>query len=311
MSRPWTSGNWIAASWDRLHRGRHLLLGVEQWLFRERSEFQEVAIARVPDFGKTLFLDAVHEIVEADEFVYHEAVALPALLHHPAPERVLIAGGGDGLVLREVLRDPRVERVVLVELDALVIEACREHLADIHCGSFDDPRAGVIVGDALAYLETPPELYDVVIMDLLDPYERFAVELFQSALPLAKAALSPGGIVATFGEVAMPHLPVRPLYQALERLFAHVAMHRETIESFAGAYGFLLASNAIDFTAAPEEPFRERAAALTGPLRSLVPEAFPSCFVLPPYISDARRAPAPPPPEALGEGFSWIEPLEP
>ena len=77
MSSDWKYGNWIAASWDRLHRGRHILLGIDNWIFRERSEFQEVAIARVPDSGKGLFLDAVVEFLEVDEFVYHESMSLP------------------------------------------------------------------------------------------------------------------------------------------------------------------------------------------------------------------------------------------
>ena len=145
MSTDWKSENWIAASWDRLQNGRQLLLGIEQWIFRQRSEFQEVAIAAVPDYGRGLFLDAVVELLELDEFVYHESFALPPLLYHPRPRRVLIQGGGDGCALREVLRDPRVEEVVLVELDGLVIDACREHLKELHRGSFDDPRARKLV----------------------------------------------------------------------------------------------------------------------------------------------------------------------
>ena len=177
MSSAWMSENWTAASLDRLQRGRHILLGIEQWIYRERSEFQEVAIASVPEFGNGLFLDAVVEFLEIDEFIYHESVALPPLLFHPSPKRVLIEGGGDGLVLREVLRDPRVEEVVMVEIDALVSEAGKEHLKELHRGSFDDERAEILIQDVFPYLENSTKPCDGILVDLLDGYDQFAARL--------------------------------------------------------------------------------------------------------------------------------------
>jgi spermidine synthase len=307
MSSEWKYGNWIAASWDRRERGRNTLLGIEEWLFRKRSDLQEVAIARVPDRGDGLFLDALVQFLEVDEFVYHEAFALPPLLYHPRPERVLIAGGGDGLALREALRDPRVEEVVLVEIDAVVIEACREYLPRLHRGSFDDPRSKIRVEDALAYLEDTSELFDVVLIDLLDGYDRPALELLRRAIELSRKVMNRGAILGAFGELSLPDLPLRSVHRELSRRFQHVAVHQAAIESFAGSYGFLLASDAVDFVHAPGEPFRERATALAGSSRSLVPERFPQCLCLPPFLRDALEEDAPPARETLAEAYSWIE----
>jgi spermidine synthase len=309
MSSEWKYGNWIAASWDKRERGRNILLGVEEWLFRRRSELQEIAIARVPDRGEGLFLDALVQFLEVDEFVYHEAFALPPLLYHPRPQRVLIAGGGDGLALREALRDPRVEEVVLVEIDGMVIDACREYLPRLHRGSFDDPRSTIRVQDALAYLESPPLLFDVVLIDLLDGYDRPALELLRRAIDLARKAMNPGAILGGFGELSLPELPLRPVYRELRRRFRHVAVHQAAIESFSGSYGFLLASDEVDFFHAPTETTRARAADLSGPSRFLVPERFPDCFRLPPYLKEALdRAPelVPPVRAALRGAYSWI-----
>ncbi|HLK61595.1 MAG TPA: hypothetical protein VKU00_33920, partial [Chthonomonadaceae bacterium] len=57
------------------------------------------------DGGFALYIDGDFQFDTADEALYHESMALPALcLARPqAPDalRVLICGGGDGLALRE------------------------------------------------------------------------------------------------------------------------------------------------------------------------------------------------------------------
>lgn len=310
MSRTWKYENWIAASWDRLERGRHILLGIEEWIFRERSEFQEVAIARVPDYGKGLFLDSVVEVLELDEFVYHEAFALPPLLFHPAPKRVLIEGGGDGLALREVLRDPRAEEVVMVEIDELVIEACRAHLPELHQGSFEDPRAKIIVGDVFPYLESSSSKFDVILVDLLDGYDAGSLSLYERVLPLTRDALAPGGIVGGFGDLSYPHILLRHTFQGLSRLFEHTAVHRASVQTFSGSYGFVLASSDVDFRRTSTKSIQRRAGALTGELRSLVPDYFPACFALPAPLERALTESAPPMESDLSGCFSWLFPDE-
>ncbi|GMR22226.1 MAG: hypothetical protein BMS9Abin37_0560 [Acidobacteriota bacterium] len=306
MSSAWMSESWTAASLDRLQRGRHILLGIEQWIYRERSEFQEVAIASVPDSGKGLFLDAVVEFLEIDEFIYHESFALPPLLFHPAPKRVLIEGGGDGLVLREVLRDPRVEEVVMVEIDPLVVDACKEHLKELHRGSFDDPRAQILTQDVFPYLEDSPNPFDVILVDLLDGYDQSAVRLYQNVLGLSRKVMARGGIIAGFGDLAMPRMSIAPVYKGLSRILDHVVLHSAAIQTFGGGYGFMLASHEIDFNAVAAETIVERASALTGELSALIPLAFPGCFAVPPYLADALDRPAPPPAAALADEFNWL-----
>jgi spermidine synthase len=312
MSSGWRFGSWIAGSWDRLHRGRHVWLGIEEWIVRERSPFQEVAIARVPEFGRALFLDAVLQFAEEDEFVYHEHLALPPLLYHPAPRRVLIEGGGDGLALREVLRDPRVERAVLVDIDEVVVRACRDHLADLHRGSFDDPRAEIVVDDIRAYLARDPEPFDAVLVDLVDAYTAEEWALYAEVLPLTRRACAPGAVVAVHGDLAGPPYRFLYLYRELGRHFRHTAGYRAAVTSFTGDWGFALASDDLAFADMPTEVVRDRAGALRGPLRALVPETFPAAFRWPGYLeARLREIPegAPPPPAAAGSA-EWVTPEE-
>ena len=296
MSNEWRFENWIAASWDRLSPGRHILLGIERWIFRKQSKYQEVAIAEVPAYGRALFLDSVVEFVAHDEFVFHEALSLPPLLFHPCPRRVLIQGGGDGLALREVLRDPRVEEVVVVEIDPVVIEACKEHLSDLHRDSFKDRRATILTQDVFPFLETTNQIFDVVLVDLIDGYDETSVDLYRKVLPLSGRVLAPGAILSAFGDLARPLFSILPVYQALKKQFRYLEMHPATIESFGGAYGFLVASDTLDFRAQPTVVIEERASQLIGALRSLVPEHFPSCFVLPPFLQAELSHGREPPP---------------
>jgi spermidine synthase len=305
--------NWIAASWDRLSPGRQILLGIEQWIYRETSPYQEVAIARVPEFGRGLFLDGVVQFLELDEYVYHEHLTLPPLLFHPNPKRVLIQGGGDGLALREVLRDPRVEEVVLVEIDEVVVDACKTHLSDLHRGSFDHPKARVIVQDVVDYLNNDPGRFDVVLGDLVDVFDPKVLALYDNVLSLTKQTLAPDAIVCYFGELAHPSYRLTPLYVTLARKFQNVETHRAVIDSFSSEYGFVLASEDVSFRDASTSILRDRAEQLDGSLRALVPERFPSAFHLPPYLEKHFRKALDDPayrPETAEGAFGWIFPKD-
>ena len=144
---------------------------VTQVLARAQTAFQDVEIVETRSFGRALFLDGAPQSAVADEYVYHEALVHPVLISHPSPRRVLIAGGGEGATLREVLRHPGVERAVMVDIDGELVDLCREHLSEMHQGAFDDPRADVVIGDALAYLREHAEPFDAIVIDLTDPSE--------------------------------------------------------------------------------------------------------------------------------------------
>src|SRR5690606_34724849 len=119
---------------------------ITETLVREQTDFQDLAIINTIEFGRMLVLDGMVMTTEKDEFVYHEMVAHPALHTHPNPKHVLVVGGGDGGVIREVLKHPKVERAVLVDIDGQVIEYSKRYLPSI-AGSLDDPLVTVLVDD--------------------------------------------------------------------------------------------------------------------------------------------------------------------
>ena len=106
--------------------GQRFSLQVEKVLFHGRSDFQDVLLFQSVSYGKVLVLDGVIQCTERDEMAYQEMIAHLPLFAHPNPRKVLIIGGGDGGVLREVAKHPGVEVIHMCEIDGMVraLPAC-------------------------------------------------------------------------------------------------------------------------------------------------------------------------------------------
>ncbi len=132
------------------------------------------------EFGNMLILDGMVMTTEKDEFVYHEMVAHVPLFTHPNPENVLVVGGGDGGVIREVLKHPSVKKATLVEIDGKVIEYSKQYLPSI-AGALDNERVEVKVGDGFLHIAESENEYDVIMVDSTEPVGP-AVNLFTKRL---------------------------------------------------------------------------------------------------------------------------------
>jgi spermidine synthase len=158
-----------------------LLIRIKALHVVKRSKYQTIIIADTEDYGRALILDDYIQSSYQDEHYYHESLVHPAMVTHPHPCDVLVIGGGEGATLREVLRHKTVQRAVMVEIDAEVVALSREYLPEMHQGAFDDPRARVVIEDGFVYVENAlkaGDKYDVVIMDLTDPYTDLAKQLY-------------------------------------------------------------------------------------------------------------------------------------
>jgi spermidine synthase len=160
---PQQSEGWVRERTEGPVRIEHYAQRVH---FQGRSPYQEILLAENELSGKFLMLDGDIQSSTHDAPFYHEVLVHPALLSHPNPQRVLILGGGEGSSLREVLRHQCVREVVMVELDATVVKACRNHAPEYHAGAFQDPRSHLIIGDALHYLQENLGYFDVILGDL-------------------------------------------------------------------------------------------------------------------------------------------------
>ncbi len=199
--------------------------GITNVLAYRKTAFQEMHIVETGAYGKALVLDGKWQSCTGDEFLYHEPLVHPGMLLQGDPKAVLILGGGEGATAREILRWKNVQKCVMIDIDKEVVVACREHLADMHQGVFDDPRLEVVIDDALHFLDATDTKWDVIISDLSDPIEDgpsfklFTKEYFAKA----KKVLAPGGaFVLQAGPVAPMELGMHArLVKTMEAVFSH------------------------------------------------------------------------------------------
>ena len=145
----------------------------------KKTKYQNVAVLELAEFGKSLVLDGYVQSSAVDEHYYHESLVHPVMTAHSDPKRVLIIGGGEGATLREVLKHDTVERAVMVDIDGELIEISKRYLWEFHQGVFDDPRAEILIQDGREYIEKTGEKFDVIILDLVDPFaSEIAAQLY-------------------------------------------------------------------------------------------------------------------------------------
>lgn len=190
---------------ETLSDGYGQTLSIDKCLFEQQTEHQHLIIFQNRFFGRVMALDGIVQTTERDEFIYHEMMVHVPMLAHGQASRVLIIGGGDGGILREVLKHPQLEQVVQVEIDQAVIDLCREYLPGHSAGAFDDPRAEIVIADGVAYVNTAtPAPFDVIISDCTDPVGPGEVLFSSEFYAGCKRLLKPGGIfVAQNGVVFM------------------------------------------------------------------------------------------------------------
>ena len=141
---------------------------IDELYYAGKTPFQSVAVLRTAVFGKMLVLDGDTQSSQADEKIYHESLVHPALAAIDDRSEILILGGGEGATLREILRNADVKRCTMVDIDGDVVELSKKYLAEWSAGAFDDPRANVIIGDALAYIKQPGT-FGAIVSDLTEP----------------------------------------------------------------------------------------------------------------------------------------------
>jgi spermidine synthase len=188
--------------------GSAFSLKIRRKLYEEQSEYQRIEIFETEKFGKLMTIDGFVMVTDFDSFLYHEMMSHPVLFTHPAPERVVIIGGGDCGTLREVLKHPEVKSVLQVEIDERVTRIAEEYFPE-SCASNTDPRAEFLFADGIQWMqEAEAERADVIIVDSTDPIGP-AKGLFTEAFYReCHRVLKASGIVVQQSESPLFHMEI-------------------------------------------------------------------------------------------------------
>ncbi|WP_257287757.1 polyamine aminopropyltransferase, partial [Endozoicomonas sp. SESOKO2] len=183
---------------ETLYDGYGQSFSVDEMLFEQKTEHQHLVIFNNKMFGRMMALDGVIQTTEKDEFIYHEMMTHVPILTHGNARRVLIIGGGDGGILREVLKHKNVEHVTMVEIDGAVVDMCKKWLPNHSAGAYEDPRAHLVIDDGINFVsdreKTPDGSFDVIISDCTDPIGPGEVLFSSEFYAGCKRLLKEGGI---------------------------------------------------------------------------------------------------------------------
>lgn len=198
-----------------------LAIRVDYQVFSAQSEIQRIDVLESKEFGKILVVDGDLMLTEKDEFIYHEMISHVPMAVHPQVEKILVIGGGDGGVVRELAKYDTVEQIDVVEADPLLVEVCRKYFPQMAC-SLNDPRVHIYHEDGLRFIRSKSDAYDLIIIDSPNPFGAgeglFTKEFYGNCFN----ALHEEGIMINQHE--------SPFYK--EEAFQCQRMHKRIIESF-------------------------------------------------------------------------------
>lgn len=252
---------------------------IKDVIYAEKSPFQHVAVLDSYDFGRMLVLDGVVQTTSADGHIYNEMISHVPLSIHPNPEKVLIIGGGDCGVAREVCKYQNVKEIDMVEIDELVVKACKEHLPEVS-GNLHDPRVNFLYVDGVQFAKEKENEYDVIIVDSSDPVgpaEQLFSESFYRNL---QRALKEDGLMVCQSQSPIFHLDVlKQSYHHLSSLFPITKQYTAVVPTYPGGlWSFTIGSK--KFTDIHVKEFNKDT-------KYVNQDILEGCFKLPKFLQDA------------------------
>lgn len=262
---------------------------IDRVLFHHKTPYQDLIIFENPKLGRVLCLDGIVQLTESDEYVYHEMMAHVPILAHGNVKNLLIIGGGDGGVLREVCKHQSIERITLVEIDRFVVEMAQEYLPSLSKGAYQDPRLTIVIQDGADFAKNSEDRFDVVICDSTDPIgpgeALFTEEFFMNC----KRLLREGGIFVN--QNGVPFMQTDELtssYKIRQKLFQDAGFYLAPVPTYIG--GFMTLGWATDnpsYRLIDEKEIQKRLSHLEGGMRYYTPAIHKASFALPRFIEQS------------------------
>ena len=269
--------------WFTEDQSENLRIGcrILETIHSEVTPFQKLAVINTAQFGRMLVLDNVIQTTIKDEFVYHEMISHVVLNTHTNPKKVLVIGGGDGGVVREVVKHAGVENVVHVEIDGRVIEASKKYLPEISC-ALEHPKVQVIIDDGIKHVQDNKNTYDVIIIDSTDPVGPavglFSAEFYQAVF---ESLTADGLFVAQTESPFYNDSLITRIQSDVAGIFPVTRLYLANIPTYPGGlWSFTVGSKKYDPLKADTSKFADLQT------RYYSPSVHEACFVLPPFVRD-------------------------
>ncbi|UVK97133.1 polyamine aminopropyltransferase [Pseudomonas sp. B21-048] len=279
---------------ETLYEGYGQRFRMEKLLHEVRTEHQHLVIFENPRMGRVMALDGVIQTTEADEFIYHEMLTHVPILAHGTAKRVLIIGGGDGGMLREVAKHRSIEHITMVEIDGTVVDMCKEFLPNHSKGAFDDPRLNLVIDDGMRFVATTTEKFDVIISDSTDPIGPGEVLFSENFYQACRRCLNEGGILVTQnGTPFMQIEEVKTTAGRLRSLFPDWHFYQAAVPTYiGGAMTFAWGATNTAYRKLSREILQQRFAGSGIITRYYNPEIHIGAFALPQYVLQAVNKPS-------------------
>jgi spermidine synthase len=274
---------------ETLYEGYGQRFRMDKLLHEVRTEHQHLVIFENPRMGRVMALDGVIQTTEADEFIYHEMLTHVPILAHGAAKRVLIIGGGDGGMLREVCKHQGVEQITMVEIDGTVVEMCKEFLPGHSNGAYEDPRLNLVIDDGMRFVANTPEKFDVIISDSTDPIGPGEVLFSENFYQACRRCLNEGGILVTQnGTPFMQLAEVQTTAGRMQGLFADWHFYMAAVPTYiGGSMTFAWGSTNAGYRQQPLALLNQRFIDSGISTRYYNPEVHQGAFALPQYVLQA------------------------
>jgi len=213
---------------------------VKKILYSGQSRFQRIDVLDTHEYGRMLVLYGSVMFTERDDFVYHEMMAHVSYYSHGGPSSALVIGGGDGLTARELLKHSSIRSVVVVDIDEMVVERCKEFFPESKA-ALDDPRVKVRFADGAEFVRKTDERFDIVLVDSSDPVPPSDVLFRREFFENCKRCLGPGGILIAQTEspfynpdvIKEVYASLREIFRIVKPMVAWIPTYPSALWSFA------------------------------------------------------------------------------
>lgn len=208
---------------------------IEKILYKKKNRYHEIKIFYNSIMGKIMTIDGIVQTTEKDEFIYHEMLTHVPILSHGSVKDVLIIGGGDGGILREVCRHKSINSITMVEIDIDIINLCKKYFPNHSNNAYNDPRLNIIIDNGFNFVKNTKNKFNLIISDSTDPIgcgeSLFSSEFYSNC----KRCLCYDGIfVAQNGVFFLQKNEIILTFKKLKKYFFDVRFYQASIPTYYG-----------------------------------------------------------------------------